>query len=126
MKNLNIISAKDALISLASKLPDNLLLDAVNEEGQFTMAFLLRLNDVLLNKLKEEAEKQDKKNFFLFFYSVPEEKVGKEVPCEVKNFSTFDFSKVKSISFNGSTAPLLPKRDYPPIYYVSVTLVLKS
>lgn len=125
-KNLNTISARDMLISLANKLPANLFLDAVNEEGQFTMAFLLRLNDEQLEKLRKEAEKQHKQNFFLFFYSVPEEKAGKEAPFEIRDFSSFDFSKVVSFNFNGSTQPLLPYRDCPPVHYVSVTFVVKS
>lgn len=126
MNSMNTMTARDMLVSLANKLPENLLIDAVNEEGRFSAAFLLQLNDEQLSELRKEAKKQEKKNLFLFFYSVPEEKAGKEAPYEVKNFSSFDFSKVVKVSFNGSTAPFLKYRDFPPVHYVSVTFVLKD
>ena len=122
----NTANAGDLLVSLARKLPPKLLVDAVNAEGNFTMAFLLRLNDEQLEALKKEAEKKGKNEFFLFFYTVPEEKAGKEAPYELRDFSSFDFSKVVSFSFNGSTQPLLPYRDWAPVHYVSVTFVIKN
>lgn len=126
MKSLHTLTAKDMLISRAAKLPDRLLLDAVNEHGLFSASFLLRLNEEQLSDLRKESEKQNGKEFFLSFYSISEEKAGKESPCEVKDFTNFDYSKVVSISFNGNTVPMLPYRDWEPIYYVSVTFVLKD
>lgn len=125
-KSFNTIFARDALISLANKLPENLVLDSMNAEGSFTINFLLQLAEEQLCDLRKEARKQKNENFFLFFYSVTEGKEPKSLPTEVKNFSTFDFSKVKSISFNGNTSPYLPYRNWSPIHYVSVTFTLKG
>ena len=119
-------AARDMLISQATKIPKNLRLAAVDEEVQFTKTFLLSLNDEQLSNLRKEAEKQGNKDIFLFFYTIPEEKVAKETPCEVRNFSSFDFSKVVSIGFNGNTAPFLPYVDAPPVHYVSVILATKN
>lgn len=125
-KNTTTVSAKDMLISLANKLPENLLLDAVNEHGLFCMEFLLWLNECQLSALREEAKKHADEDIFLFFYSIPENNSGKKVPVEVKNLSSFDFSKVLSINFNGNTLPALKHSMLPPVYYVSVTFVLKE
>ena len=126
MKPNSVVTAKELLISLASRLPENLQLDQMSEEYQFTKDFLLRLNEVQLSNLKNEAKKHDDKNICLLFYVIPESKAGKVPSQEVKDFTNFDFSKVVKIYFNGDTAPLLKHSDSEPKYYVSVTLVLQQ
>lgn len=118
-KNLHSIHATDVLIPLAEKLPDNLMFDAEDAEGRFTFAFLQRLSDEQLAELKEAAELHKDENVFLFFYTRHQGKC--EPVVELKNFESFDLSKILGISFNGHTAPLLSYSDLPPIYYVSVT-----
>ena len=126
MNSLNTMYAKEMLISLANKLPENLLLDAVNEHGMFTATVLLHLTEAQLCDLRKEARLHKTDNVFLFFYSVSEKNLGKQHAAEVKDFTTFDFSKVVDIQFNGSCAPLLQHNYLKPIHYVSTTFVLKD
>ena len=125
MKSMNTMNAKDMLVSLASKLPENLLIDAVNEQGMFTASFLLRLKEEQLCDLRKAA-REKREDFFLFFYSISEKNKGKQHATEVRNYTTFDFSKVVDVEFSSSTVNLLLYRDLAPVPYVSVTLVLKD
>jgi len=122
------MKARDMLLSLANKLPDNLLLDAVNSHGIFTASFLLRLKEENLCDLRKEARKHGNESVFLFFFKVSEKELGKKAPFEVKEteYDTFDFSKVSDVLFNGSTAPLLEHNYLHAMHYVSVTLVVKD
>lgn len=128
MKSYNTMAAKDMLFSLANKLPQNLVVDAVNEHGMFTAALLLRLKEENLCDLRKEARKHKNNPVFLFFFKVSEKELGKKAPFEVRDseFTTFDFSKVVNVLFNGSTAPLLDHNYLAATHYVSVTLVVKD
>ena len=125
MNSMNTMNARDMLVSLAKKLPENLLIDAVNEQGMFTAYFLLRLKEEHLCDLRKAARIKGE-DFFLFFYSISEKNKGKQHPAEVKDYTTFDFSKLVDVEFNPSTVNLLLYRDLAPIPYVSVTLVFKD
>jgi len=118
--------AKDKLVSVAKELPENLLLDAVNDHGLFTSNLLLRLKQEEFCDLRKEARKHQNDKVFLFFYEVPEKDLGKKAPHQVTNYASFDFSKVVKVLFNGSTAPFLEHNYLNPIYYISVTLVTKD
>lgn len=122
----NMRNAKDMLISLANKLPSNLYLDETSEIGRFTKNFLVELNEHQLSTLKIEAQKHGDENICLLYYSNTETKAGKVPSQEMKDFTSFDFSKVVKILFNGNTAPILKYFDSDPVHYVSVTLILKD
>jgi len=124
--NTTSLRASDALITKASKLPHNLVVDGLNEHGMFSLAFLMRLTEDQLCDLRREARIQENDDIFLFFYSIPKKDFRKKGARELKNFTTFDFSTVEKIHFNGNCCPIL---DYPysnASHYVSVTFVLKD
>lgn len=121
-KNLHSIHANDMLLSLAVKLPNNLMLDAEDVEGIFTFNLLLRLNDKQLEDLKKQANLQKDENVFLYFYIRHEG--SHEASVEFNDFESFDFKQIRKIIFNGNTAPLLSYSDLAPVHYVSVTLVV--
>lgn len=121
-KNQHSIYANDMLLSLAIKLPNNLMLDAEDVEGIFTLNFLLRLSDEQLEDLKKASALQKDENVFLFFYT--QHQGQSEHAVELKDFEGFDLSKVIEINFNGKTAPLLSHSYLPPVHYVSVTFVV--
>ena len=121
-KNLHSIYAIDMILSLADKLPNNLMLDSEDMEGAFTLNFLFRLSNEQLEDLKEQANLQNDENVFLFFYV--QHQGQSEHAVELKDFEGFDLSKVIKINFNGNTAPLLYYSDLPPVHYVSVTFTL--
>ncbi len=110
-------------MSRAKNLPENLLLDAVSDSGNFTTVFLFRLTENHLKILKDEAKKHKHEEVFLVFYSISEKELGKCAPKEITDYNGFDFCNVSKILFNGNT-PQLPSNR--PRNYISVTLVLKD
>ncbi len=121
-KNLNTARATDLLISLASKLPENLVVDTVNEKGNFSLSCLLRMTDEQLFTLKEEANKK-KETVLLDFATI--ESGSTSCPDELRNFSDFDWNKVGEIRISGDTCPYLPNIYSQPIDYISVIFVIK-
>lgn len=117
-----LLSSRDMLLSLASKLPKKLMIHADVAEGEFTIAFLKRLSDEQLADLNEAVNLHEGEDVFLFFYTQHQGKC--EHLIELKDFENFDFSKILGISFNGNTAPLIYHMDSIPIYYVSVTFTV--
>lgn len=122
-KNYNTIKATDALVSLVNKLPENLLVDSVNDKGKFSLNFLLRLTDNQLVSLKEEASKK-KSDFLLDFATIESE--SKACPDELRNFSDFDWDKVLEIRISGDTCPYQPNIHSEAIDYISVIFVMNE
>lgn len=123
-KNYNTVSARDILISCANKLPENLLIDAINQQGRFSINFLLRLDTDQLACLNKEIAKKNKKQVFLEFSTVQENSTA--CPVELKDFDHFDWSKVCQIKMSGDTSPYLHSRHSEPYHYISVVFVLKD
>lgn len=122
-KNYNTAKATDILVSLANKLPENLLVDSVNDKGKFSLNFLLRLTDNQLVSLKEEASKK-KSDFLLDFATIELE--SDTCPNELRNFSDFNWEKVYEIKISGDTCPYQPNIHSKCVDYVCVTFVLKN
>lgn len=122
-RNLNTIKATDALVSLVGKLPENLLVDGINEYGKFSISFLLRLTDEQLLVLKNEAAKK-KADFILHFTTI---KSGSTAcPDPLTDFTKFDWEKVVEIKMNGYTCPSLDYHDLDEIDHVSIILVINE
>ena len=99
----HLIHATDMLLSLAAKLPDNLMLDAKDTKGTFTFAFLQRLSDEQLAKLKKEASLHRNEAVCINFYTRCK---GKHQPIvELKDFENFNFNKVLKIRITGKAGP---------------------
>lgn len=123
-KHRNAASVKDILISCAEKLPENLMIDAVDDHGKFSIDFIARLTDDQLIKLSEEAAKKADKTVFLEFSTVTEGSTA--CPYELKKFSDFDWYKVSQIKISGDTCPSLHSIHSEPYYYISVVFVVKK
>lgn len=140
-KNQHLIHATDMLLSLAAKLPDNLMLDAKDAEGIFTFALLQRLSDEQLANLRKAANFYKYINVFLYFYiryvkddedyvfeamdidhTAVEAMDIEHTAVEFKDFKNFDFEKIICILFNEKLPPAL----IPNGHYVTVTLVVKA
>lgn len=120
LKNYNAVFARDVFLSLANKLPMNLMLDSVNSQGKFTIKFLSCLSEQEIKALRKECEKKTE-NVFLLFYTIEENSIS--CPKELRNFSNFDWNKIISIRFNGDTCPYAFGEDF--VHYVSVVIGLK-
>lgn len=127
-KHYNIVSAKDIFISIAEKLPENLMVDAVSAHGLFAIEFISRLNDEQLAELEKATEKQgfpnksnEKKPVFLEFSTVQEG--SSSCPIELKQFSNFDWDKVSKIKINGNTVPFLYSKSSPELNYIQIVFV---
>lgn len=123
-KHRNAASVKDILISRAEKLPENLMIDAVDDHGKFSIDFIARLTDDQLIKLSEEAAKKADETVFLEFSTVTEGSTA--CPYELKKFSDFDWYKVSQIKISGDTCPSLHSIHSEPYYYISVVFVVKK
>lgn len=123
-KSYNAISARDILISCANKLPENLMVDAVNDQGKFAICFVLHLNEDQLLTLKKETDKKNVQNIFLEFSTVSEGST--ECPTELKKFDDFDWNKVCQIKISGDTSPFQRSIHTEPYHYISVVFVLKE
>jgi len=87
------IYAHDILLSLANKLPRNLLI----EDNELEISFLLRLDKTQLKKLRLVAQQKDNhKPLFLSFYS--NKGTTPPTPCYIDKI---EWSKVKEIDFIG-------------------------
>lgn len=118
------LKVTDALMAKATKMPSNLVVDGLNNHGMFSLAFLMRLTEEQLCDLRREARIHGENEIFLLFYVIPESEFGKKGGKALQDFTSFDFSKVKKIHFNGNCSPIL---DYPhsnASHYVSVTFIL--
>lgn len=123
--NKNAIPAQIAVLSISQQLPENLLIDAVNEHGKFSLEFLFRLTPEQLFKLKTECEKKKNKNVFLSF-SREEKPAPKLVEREIRDLSAFDWSKVADIRISGDTSPYQYSRDSEAFHYISIVFVMKD
>lgn len=123
-KHYNATSVKDILISCADKLPENLMIDAVDDHGKFSIDFISRLTDDQLIKLSEEASKKADKTVFLEFSTVTEDST--DCPYELKKFSDFDWYKVCQIKISGDTCPYIHSIHSEPHHYISVVFVVKN
>ena len=123
-KHYNVASVKDILMSCADKLPENLMIDAVNDHGKFSIDFISRLTDDQLTKLCEESSKKAGKHVFLDFSTINEG--SNSCPTELKKFSDFNWYKVCQIKINGNTCPYLHNNQSEPQEYISVVFVVKG
>lgn len=124
MQHYNATSVKDILISCADKIPENLMIDAVNDHGKFSIDFISRLTEDQLISLKNEAAKKGTQNVFLEFSTVTEGSAN--CPTELKNFADFDWYKVCQIQINGNTAPSIRSATSEPYHYISVVFTVKA
>lgn len=123
-KSFNTIAARDILISCANKLPENLLIDALNQQGMFSITFLLRLTEDQLDCLNKEIAKKRKKQVFLEFSTVQENSTA--CPIELKDFDHFDWAEVCQIKMSGDTSPYQRSIHTEAYHYISVVFVLKE
>ena len=108
--------ARDALVSLAPKLPAKMVLDVNSESGKFTIDFLLRLDDEQLAHLCQEAKRKNDNSFSITFC---QSQIGSDEPPKIINdFRKFNLNRVRRITFNGNTVPYLRYRDAPPEHYI--------
>ena len=124
IKNLNSLRVRDLLISLADKLPKNLMADAINEHGKFSIEFLLKLTNEQLEHLNSECSKFKKDLVFLDFAQKPNG--ATYTPTEVKDYSNFNWNNVIDIIINGDTCPTIRSHLTEPIYYVSIVFIMKD
>ena len=123
-RHRNAVSAKDILISCADKLPANLMIDAVNAHGKFSIEFILRLTEDQLACLNAETKKKGNENVFLDFSTIQQGSTC--CPTELKNFSDFDWYKVSQIKISGDPCPYLHSIHSASHYYISIVFVLKE
>lgn len=123
-KHYNALSARDAIVSRANKLPESLWVDAVDAQGSFSIAFLLRLDEDGLASLNKEIAKKSNHPVFLEFSTIPQS--SNTCPMELKDFSNFDWTKVIETRINGNTSPYATDIHNEPFEYVSVVFVMKD
>lgn len=124
MKNYSILPAKTVLVSLAGRLPENLVIDTATNRGQLAMNFIMQLNKKQLSELSE-AVSSIKETCFLEFFSVSEKDLGKVCPTEMKEDSVSLSTDAAKVLFNSQTCPIVQKGTAPS-HYVSVTIVTKA
>ncbi len=117
------IYARDALVSLARKLPEKMVLDVNSNSGKFAVDFLLRLDDEQLAHLRQEAKRKNDNTFSITFC---ESQVGSSEPPKIINdFRAFDLDNVQSVTFDGNTVPYLRYRDAPPEHYILAVFTME-
>ena len=94
----NAIYLRDALISKASQLPANVVVDINTAEGMETLLFVLALSPEKLEEFNTEAQKK-KGPTRLYFFAKSSDDDSESI--ELDSFSW----KGKKVRFNGTTAP---------------------
>lgn len=112
--NEHLMYATDMLISLAKKLPENLMIHA--SEETFTIAFLQRLTDEQLSALNEAVNLHEVENVFLYVYTVS--KLNHKVYSDFTDLTNFDFERIDSIIFNEEKASMSIPNCYIPVALV--------
>lgn len=104
------IYAQDLLLSLASTLPRNLIIEGTEEN----ISFVLRLNKTQLRSLCDEAKKKDEhKPLYLRLFTN-----STNSPC---SFEEIAWDKVKKIEFSADDEHTPDEHQY-----ISVILITKS
>ena len=107
---------RDALLSVASKLPGNVVTDVNSEEGKETLMFILSLSAEELAEFKSEAEKWTEKIFQLSF-CVQESQKGL---AKTINICDYDWKKSKKIKFNSNTCSYMDTYHDVSFDYINV------
>lgn len=112
--NMKSAVIRDLLISLAEKLPENLVVDPNTAEGKATIAFLFSLSEEDLASLRKEAGKLSGGYIHLeFSYRSKVEPFYREV-----KMGQFPWEG-KKVSFNGDTDPYQHYSSENSLPYIS-------
>ncbi len=114
--------AKDIIISLADKLPKNLMI--LRSHEKFAIDLISRLNEKQLSILSDEVKKKDSDKVFLEFLT--KHYGSKECAAELMDYSNFNWGNVFDIEINGDTVPYLHSIHSDPTYYVSIIFILNE
>lgn len=110
--------ATDSLVSLASKLPHNLVINQINEQlGAFTISFLFRLRDNQLETLRKKAsQKNEYEPIEIKFYSTT---TSSAAYSDFWDFSNIDWNKIPEISIGYRFSEDIPDSVIPVILVFS-------
>lgn len=112
------IYVQDLFVSLASRLPHNLIVPANKAD------FIFRLGDEGIEKLCKEAMKKDAhKPLYASLYTKPED--SDKCPHQF-NYDSFDWHNVVKVEISGDTIDTWDNRLKFQFQYISIVFVTKA